>query len=209
MDELGKKLESVQARLIQIEGDLDRMGKRLNVASQELQETLLESLDRAPPSIPATLSVATPEGWKDEHVLLRTRPKHLPSGDYWALESARFRSRGETRILHKVGVPKPPMSTKQIEALLAPFKLKPLSRKGGLSGVLANAAAASKVIADRLAEEEARIEKLLADRANTVEDNRRWTTCAIESIEAGRYVRSFLAAYLAWLGEEEPQPEVE
>lgn len=97
----------------------------------------------------------------------------------------------------------------KVEAILAPFKLKPLSRKGGLSGVMASVAAASKAIYDRLAEEEARIEKLLADRANTVEDNRRWTTCAIESIEAGRYVRSFLSGYLAWLGEEEPQPEVE
>lgn len=95
------------------------------------------------------------------------------------------------------------------ETPLTPFGLKPLSRKGGPAGVFRLAADHLDVIHKRLAEEEARIEKLLADRANTVEDNRRWTTCAIESIEAGRYVRSFLSGYLAWLGEEEPQPEVE
>lgn len=208
-----KKLESTQrlvdlievkARLTKLEGDLDRMGKRLDVASRELQETLLESLERGP-LVPATLSVTTADGWKDEHVFVRSRPKHLAEGDYWAIESKRFQSRGETRILHKIGQAKPPMSAKQIEAILAPFKLKPLSRKGGLSGVMASVAAASKTICGRLDEEEARIEALVATRSNTVEDNRRWTTWAVQSIDAGRYIRAFLSGYLAWLGEEEPE----
>lgn len=91
---------------------------------------------------------------------------------------------------------------------LAPFGLKPLSRKGGPAGVFRLAAGHLDVIHKRLAEEEARIEALVADRANTVEDNRRWTTWAVQSVEAGRYVRGFLASYLAWLGEEEPDPGV-
>lgn len=209
MSEIAKEVVKLEEALAASRAKAESLQRDLDGVRQQLQEALLESLGRAAPSVQAVLSYAVPDGWKAENVLLRTRPKLLAVGDYWTLESKRFAARSETRILFEGRRIPPPDPIKEAERVLAPFGLKPLTRKGGPVGVYRLAAGHLEAIHRRLAEEEARIEKLLGDRANTVEDNRRWTTVAIESIEAGRYVRSFLSSYLAWLGEEEPQPEVE
>lgn len=87
------------------------------------------------------------------------------------------------------------------------YGLPPLSRKGGMAAVLTQVGSHLARVNAYVAEEEARLAALVEARANSVEDNRRWTLAAAGSKDAYRHAREFLRSYFAWLDDDEGEPK--